>query len=283
MKRSSTLCMALSTAIVLSSGPAQRADAQPRPSSLAFVSEPGDPIGQGQTRSFSDVTTARQSQNQTEVIASDGTSEYRLVLRAPEGEPLRRGVYEGAVLASWDAPGDRPAMHFYGDNRGCDSVDGRFEIEQIRFGAFGYVQTLKGHFEQRCNGSGATLWGDVIVNNPRKRPAMRVLVRALPMATVTNNELRPYFVLACQYPTGGRVRGRLVQTLPGGEVVEDVFEDKQSCGPRPARRYLPMSADGFRRGTAVFTIEVSMDDPNYSEYETDAAVELSDTRAIRIR
>jgi hypothetical protein len=283
MELSSKLCLASSVAIVLSCGPVQRAEAQTRASSLAFVSEPGDPIGQGATHSFTDATTARQSQNQILVTARDGTSEYQLVLRAPEGQPLRRGVYEAAVLASWDAPADRPAMHFYGDNRGCGTVDGRFEIEQIRFGAFGYVEKLEASFEQRCNGSGATLWGDVIVNNPRKPPAMRVLVRALPIATVTDNELRPRYVLACQYQTGGRVRGRLEQTLPGGEVVEESFEDKQSCGPKPAIRYLPMTADRFRRGTAVFTIEVSMDDPNYSQYETDAAVEAADRRSIRIR
>lgn len=128
---------------------------------LVFVSEFGDPIGQGRTLAFDTVTSSPVGRNAVRVLTGDegGGRQYELTLRATPGTALRPGVYSVA------GPGG-PWLHFGGDGRRCDRVDGRFEIESIRFGPGGAVEHLRANFEQRCNGGSATLWGEVTLDEP---------------------------------------------------------------------------------------------------------------------
>lgn len=252
----------------------------PCKSSLMFVSEPGDPIGRGKTRSFKVVTTARISESTVRVLVNDDRDApyYELTLQAPEGQRLRPGTYvvDGTPAAS------EPRMHFGGDGRWCERVEGRFEIESIRFAAYGYVEHLRANFEQRCNGSTATLWGDVIVNNPEKPPAMRAKLRIERDAPIVDNETRPVLVYACEYRTGGTIRATLRQMQPDGSVRSESFEERGfPCGPQARRQYIPFSA--FDPGTAQLTAEIEMDDPNYSTYEGEVTVVRRARRTVRIR
>lgn len=253
----------------------------PCKSSLAFVSEPGDPIGRGKTRSFKAVTTARISENTIRVLVNEDSESapyYELTLQAPKGQPLRPGVYK----VDGTPAENEPRLHFGGNGRWCDRVEGRFEIESVRFGAYGYVEKLRANFEQRCNGRTATLWGDVIVGNPDKPPAMRAKLRIEGEAPIVDRETRPVLVYACEYRTGGTIRATLRQRQPDGSVRSESFEERGfPCGPKATRQYIPFSA--FDPGTAQLTAEIEMDDPNYSTYQGEVTVVKRATRTVRIR
>lgn len=148
-------------------------------SSLVFVSEFGDPIGEGRTLSFDGIETARDGRDAVRVLADDGLGgpRYELRLQAADGKPLRPGMYavEGRPR------GGAPWLHFSGNGRACDRVDGGFEIEAIRFAPDGRVEHLRAKFEQRCNGSSAPVRGEVTIHDtPRTTAARDVLPRVRP-------------------------------------------------------------------------------------------------------
>lgn len=279
-----TLCAA--ALIVAAASPAP---ALAQASSLSFISEPGDPIGQGQALTLTEVETARISESHISVLASNADQWFYLILTAPEGETLKRGRYEDAtVVASEPVAG--PGLLFYGNNIACESIEGRFEIDEIRFAAFGYVERLRAHFEQRCDGSPATLWGDVIVDNPPMPDEMKLRVivgsQAMLVDEFGTTEARPYITVACEYLAGGRVIAMLEQSLGDAGVARGQIYDQAGCSPTAQRIYLPMTSDelrSFRPGQATLTVEVRMEDPNYAEYETDAEVVRQLTRKIRLR
>lgn len=137
----------------------------PAGSTLVFVSEFGEPIGQGKTRSFDAVAASHANSNAVRILASDpvgGSPGYELMLRAPDGQKLRPGEY---VVDGTPGP-DEPGMHFRGDGRSCNRIEGRFEIEAVTFGSDATVEHLRAKLEQRCNGTSATLWSDVTVHHP---------------------------------------------------------------------------------------------------------------------
>lgn len=274
--------VAACAAFVVAFSPIAASEARaPCKSSLAFVSEPGDPIGRGKARSYKAVRTARVDENTVRVLVNDGSETapyYELELRAPQGRKLRPGIYtvDGTPSAN------EPRMHFGGNGRWCDRVEGRFEIESIRFAAYGYVEQLKANFEQRCNGRSATLWGDVVVNNPDKPPAMRAKLRIERDAPIVNGETRPVLVYACEYPTGGTIRATLRQRRPDGSIESESFEERGfSCGPKAIRQYIPFSE--FNRGKAELYAEIEMIDPNYYQDDGDPVVVRRAKRTVYVR
>lgn len=253
-------------------------------SSLSFISEPGDAIGQGESRTFTDVQTARgNTQTQITVEVFDGDDWFVLVLSAEAGEVLRRGSYEDAERAIWTEPGTEPGLYFYGNNRTCESVEGRFEIEEIKFGAFGYVERLRANFEQRCDGATATLWGDIVVDNPPKPAEMKMRLGVVTIAPLdASGEASVHYRLRCEYPTGGSIFATVEQSQSDGAVVQGSFETKTGC----TAGYLPISSDEgtpFQPGPATITMVARMEDPNYSEFETDAQVVRTVRRKIMLK
>lgn len=271
---------AVTTALVVAFGPLAAGEAKaPCRSSLVFVSEPGDPIGRGKTRSFKAVTTARINENRVLVKVNDKSDPYyELELRAPKGQRLKRGVY----VVDGTPSDNEPFMHFGGNGRWCDRVEGRFEIESIRFAAYGYVEEMRVNFEQRCNGRSATLWGDVIVKNPDKPAAMRAKLRIERDAPVVDHETRPVIVLSCDYATGGSIVAVMRQRRPDGSIVSDTLDERGfSCGPKPRRQYLPFSK--FAPGKAELTVTIDMYDPNYFMDDGDPSVVRTATRTVYVR
>lgn len=269
---------------------AMSAPAWGQSSSLTFISEPGDPIGMGQELTLTDVRTGRAGESQILLEASNAEQWFYLVLTAPAGETLKRGKYEDVVLPSVSRTLAQPGLNFYGNDGACESVEGRFEIDEIRFAAFGYVERLRAHFEQRCDGSTATLWGDVIVDNPPMPAEMKVKLRVEPQVPMDSQfgptEAWPYIHLTCEYPTGGRVELTLEQSHGAERTITGRMFDRVLCGPTPLRIQIPISSDSgsdFRAGKATLTVEARMEDPNYSEYETDAEVVRQVTRRVRLR
>lgn len=254
-------------------------------SSLAFVSEPGDPIGQGATRTLANVdagATDDYTMIHAEAISEGDADIYTLTLRAPRGQQLRKGRYNDATARTSDRTEMRPGLSFTHNSASCTTVDGRFEITELKYGPFGYIERMRVNFEQRCNGSKATLYGDLVVRNPRKPPMMKYALTLAGKAVLDQtdaDELRPTFTLRCQYRTGGRILATVTQRQ-GDQVVTDTFEDKVGCGPAATHFTLPMSARTFRPGRATFTVQAAIEDPNYSEYETDAAIPKSVSRTI---
>jgi hypothetical protein len=152
---------------------------QPLEASLSFVSDPGDYIGAGQSRSFTLDTasiTSRSGQNGgsfgVTVFPFNGGFWF-LDIAAPQGAQLVPGAYEGAVRYPFQGPG-QPGLSLSGDGRGCNTLTGRFDVLEATFGPNGYVERFHATFEQHCEGAAAALFGEVQIVNPPPPPPLQI-------------------------------------------------------------------------------------------------------------
>jgi hypothetical protein len=73
--------------------------------------------------------------------------------------PLMPGIYEMAERYPFESA-QRPGMDVTGDGRGCNTIQGRFQVhEYARSGAS--IESLTVSFEQHCDGLGNVLYGCV--------------------------------------------------------------------------------------------------------------------------
>lgn len=153
------------------------ASAQPLEAAVSFVSDAGDYIGGGQTRSYTLDTAsimAQSGQNggslRVSVFGFDGSWWY-FNLSAPVGAQLVPGPYEGATRFSQVGT---PGLDVYGDGRGCNAVAGRFDVFEAVFGPNGYLERFHAQFEQHCEGFGPALRGEIAFVNPPPPPALEI-------------------------------------------------------------------------------------------------------------
>ena len=141
---------------------ALRADAQT--TALYFDSQPGDYVGQGQTRTWTDaeltfiLTLSPDRSQLTVTTAFDPTKDnWRLVFAGPRGTALGSGIYEPALDAPFQPP-HLSGINVGGNGRGCDSV-GRFHVYELEVDSSAQVQRFAVDFEQHCNEKSAALFG----------------------------------------------------------------------------------------------------------------------------
>jgi hypothetical protein len=113
----------------------------------------GAPPGQAAELLFILGTTTSGPDN-TLVSAAFGTDQL--------GIPMQPGVYENAQRADFASPG-HPGLDVEFQNRGCNTVTGRFNVEQATFGTDSTgaqtIQTFTATFEQHCEGAVPALFG----------------------------------------------------------------------------------------------------------------------------
>ncbi|MCP3803221.1 hypothetical protein NLX83_28480 [Allokutzneria sp. A3M-2-11 16] len=137
-------------------GAAPKAAERTPVSSYEFVSEKGDYIGGGATRSYrapkDKVGLSGNAEGLTlRVDSADGKEWWHVDLAAPRGQRLHPGVYRDAERASFRT-GRAPGLDVGGTGRGCNQVWGEFAIDQIETDASGAVTVLEATFTQNCEG-----------------------------------------------------------------------------------------------------------------------------------
>jgi hypothetical protein len=135
-----------------------------------MYSDSGDYIGGGQSRLFHDrnarIGVSGDARYLT-VDVSGGTlgDQFSLDFAAAPGERLRPGVYRDAQRAPFRQAG-RPGIDIGGDGRGCNQIEGSFEVKDIAVSATGAVERLWVVYEQHCEGGPPALFGEVRVGVP---------------------------------------------------------------------------------------------------------------------
>jgi hypothetical protein len=145
---------------------------------FTFKSEPGDPVGQGQTLEITDTSSAVSFYGHWEtdhriVNLTAGGGAWRLQFAAPVGQKLGYGTYEGAVspFSSSNSGSKLPLIHIAGEGRNCVGT-GRFTIWEAVFSTASdrHMDRFHANFVQRCPGSSGALIGDVCVIAPNSGP-----------------------------------------------------------------------------------------------------------------
>lgn len=136
---------------------------------LSFTSEPGDYIGGGASATFTrDNGYFRVSNNFDQGIgfgfndfAFGGNNSWSLDLAAPGNTPLVPGTYEGATRFPFQELTE-PGLSFSGNGRGCNTLTGRFNVQDIVYDSYGEPANFQADFEQSCGGADPTLFGQVV-------------------------------------------------------------------------------------------------------------------------
>jgi hypothetical protein len=92
----------------------------------------------------------------------NGTTNYIVELSSLHlGQFLAPDVYTGAERAAFAGAG-HPGMDIFGDGRGCNTVSGSFQVEDVTFSGT-TLTSFTATFEQHCEGATAALRGCVHV------------------------------------------------------------------------------------------------------------------------
>jgi hypothetical protein len=121
-------------------------------SSLKIVSEAGDTIGQGITKTYTSDSAlfGANGDGETTTIAVTTVSDtWYIVVAAPRGEKLTRGNYLAVERASIRT-GRAAGIDIGGNGRSCSKVWGTLTVRQIAYDSNGHVAMLDGVFVQRC-------------------------------------------------------------------------------------------------------------------------------------
>jgi hypothetical protein len=202
------------------------------PASVVMLSDSGDWVGGGTHRVFHSRNahiTLSGGAGYVTVSVSGGTSGdyYDLDFAAPPGQQLVPAVYVEAQRAPFREAG-HAGIDISGSGRGCNTIEGSFEVREISVGAGGAVERLWVIYEQHCEGGGAALFGEVRIGEAAGIGAPLVTpwtVRWPPTDATRPTTVVPVTVAATEQPLG--ISG---VSLGGGDPAQFLIRADECTG-----------------------------------------------------
>jgi hypothetical protein len=180
---------------------------------------------------------------------------WTVMLAAPSGDPLAEGEYRRVARASFRPPG-APGLDVSGDGRGCNTIMGRFDVDELSFWPDGELRVLQATFEQHCEGRSAALYGRIRVEAP-----LFVLGVALreEAAVIDRTAARVRGTVSCSIDVPVELGGTLTQVDKKGRVVSGSFSLSVDCVAPSTTWSVDVVGEGgaFAAGSATGAAEVS--------------------------
>lgn len=238
---------------------------------LSYTSEPGDYIGQGQSRVFTPAESSfssmiSQDNREIAVTVFPAGSFWHLHMAAPEGQKLLPGVYEGATRWPFQVP-STPGLDFSGDGRGCNTSTGRFEILEAVYAPFGYVERFHATFEQHCEGSTPALFGEIRIVNPPPPPPLTLDMTLDRKGKVqrVNGAATVGGTIQCSQAATVQLSGTVTQRASRSALASGFFSIAVQCSATPSTWSARVASQGipFNAGPAQVDATASATDPNF--------------------
>lgn len=141
----------------------------PLPTGYCLASEQGDYIGGGKSSQVGGQDSVKLSRVSSKDFvelrlqnASNGDDWYA-DFAAPHAEPLAPGLYDPATRYPFQVESGA-GLSLHGNGRGCNELEGKFAVEELKRGPENGLERLSITFEQRCEGGKAALRGVVNFN-----------------------------------------------------------------------------------------------------------------------
>ncbi|MFJ4715976.1 hypothetical protein [Streptomyces sp. NPDC088785] len=132
-----------------------------QPLSYGYSSDPGDPVGNGTTDSYTGANSTfgvRGTNRTIEYTASGKRANWSVRLEAPDGQKFVVGkVYQAERFRSQTVG----ALDVDGLSRGCNTLTGEFRLTRLVTDATGDVTAFAATFVQHCEGAEPALRGTV--------------------------------------------------------------------------------------------------------------------------
>ncbi|WP_374348058.1 hypothetical protein [Chitinimonas sp.] len=130
---------------------------------LFFASQPGEFIGAGLTRTFTD-SDGTFSATSTGISFIGTKDKWTVSLLAPGGKPLATGIYPNALHAEVSDP-SFPGIYVSANGRECKEAKGTFAVSEVAYDSNSKVTALAADFLQYCDGSTRPLHGAIRFNS----------------------------------------------------------------------------------------------------------------------
>ena len=167
----------------------------------AFLdSEQGDWVGMGKTYSLPTVTYNGLYAGYPQFTVSSPTDSFVIMISAPAGQPLVPGTYESAQRSAFRAAG-HPGIDVFGDGHGCNTVAGRFVVDDATYDATGNVLTFSARFEDHCEGLPTALFGEFSYNSTVPIHARTVSASALQFTSTAGEPITRSVTITNNGPT----------------------------------------------------------------------------------
>ena len=131
-----------------------------RPLNYSFVSDPGDYVGGGVSKSYENATSIFSlsgSDTYLQYSASGLRDSWIAIVSPPTGQHLQAGTYDTMRFADSTHAG----LDVFGDGRGCNTSTGVLTISAVTFDGAGNAKALSATFEQHCEGAPPALHGTI--------------------------------------------------------------------------------------------------------------------------
>ena len=138
-----------------------------------FDSEAGDYLGAGREIGFTSVVFTGLRNGYPTFDVTSSQDQFSVWFAAAAGSPLVPGTYEDAQRFDSRAAG-HPGLDVFGDGRGCNTVSGRFIVDDATYAANGDPITFAARFEDHCEGGPAALFGYLSYNSAMSYPTRTV-------------------------------------------------------------------------------------------------------------
>jgi hypothetical protein len=242
------------------------------PTSGSFLylnSQVGDWIGQGTEQLYTGTDSIIRhwlfeggNQFEGSIYQASGPHSWSVILSAPVGEPLAVRSYLGA------------SMRVGGDGRGCSTLLGRFDVDELSFWSSGDLRVFQATFEQHCEYWTAALFGRIRVEAPEPPPPPELGVTVDSPGTARSGQATLTGTVTCSRPVPLVLSGSLTQVLPNHPIVGGAFTSFTYCSGSATWSAVVMdqNGNGFNSGAASASVVASVCETRC--YWISAAVEI---------
>jgi hypothetical protein len=195
-------------------------------------------------------------------------------LAAPAGQSLAVGSYVRAFRAAF-RPAGSPGMDIYGDGQGCNTILGKFDVDEVAYWSNGDVRAFQATFEQHCEGGLPALFGRVRFETQQP---LEVSVAIRSDGTVSSRTTLATIsgTVTCSRNAPLQIRFTLTQTQGKIDVTGTVLIDLECVAPSvPWSVSVSPSSGRFKSGSGVATVDAVLCEAGCITSAPTATVKLS--------
>jgi DNA-binding beta-propeller fold protein YncE len=229
---------------------------------LYLNSQPGDYVGAGTERLYASPAStiigelsAVGDYFKGAVGSSFSFYQWRVDVAAPPGQLLAVGSYTRAVRAVF-RPAGSPGLDVFGDGRGCNTVTGRFNIDELTFWSNGDVRVFQATFEQHCSGAPPALFGRIRFEGPAP-VTLSVALSADGTANSKTGTATVSGTMSCSRYAVVNISGTLTQVVAKKPSVTGSFAVSVECTAPSVTWAATVAGDNGRFGSGQATASVS--------------------------
>jgi hypothetical protein len=202
-------------------------------------------------------------------------------IAAPPGQPLAVGSYIRAVRAAF-RPAGSPGLDIYGDGRGCNTVTGKFDIDELSFWPSGALRVFQATFENHCEGGTAASYGRIRIEATPPPPPLAVAITLKGEANVNTKTgvVTLTGTVSCSRSVSVDVSGSLSQLVANRATISGSFGTQVSC-VAPSTKWTATTTGNngrFAPGNASASVNANACDVSCGSGAASGAVKLNSSK-----